>query len=74
LNGGPGCSSLDGLFAEIGPFTFKHENGSLPKPNPNSWNRVANILFFESPSIVGSYLNFFFEQFIGFSLNPAGID
>lgn len=54
LNGGPGCSSLDGLFMENGPFVFedgqKDLNGTF---NIWTWNQFANILYFESPAGVG---------------------
>ncbi|KAH6779374.1 alpha/beta-Hydrolases superfamily protein [Perilla frutescens var. hirtella] len=57
LNGGPGCSSVAyGASEEIGPFRI-HKNGSLYL-NKYSWNRVANIIFLESPAGVGySYTN-----------------
>jgi serine carboxypeptidase-like clade 2 len=51
LNGGPGCSSLGGFFEELGPF-FPQEDGTLAV-NPYSWNKVANVIFLESPSGVG---------------------
>ena len=62
LNGGPGCSSLDGFFYENGPFSFTGNTGSDGLPelvvNPNSWNTVSNMLYLESPSGVGfSYSN-----------------
>lgn len=42
LNGGPGCSSMDGLFDENGPFLLPilGENYTLIR-NPNSWNNVS---------------------------------
>ncbi|KAF7635837.1 Carboxypeptidase [Meloidogyne graminicola] len=52
LNGGPGCSSLLGLFSELGPYLIS-ENGSKLLENPYSWNKNASILFIESPSGVG---------------------
>ena len=49
LNGGPGCSSLLGLLNENGPFVFEEED-NLISTNPFSWNREANLLFFEQPA------------------------
>lgn len=51
LNGGPGCSSLTGLFFELGPSSI----GSDVKPvhNPYSWNNNASIIFLEQPLGVG---------------------
>uniref|UniRef100_A0A8C6YGA8 Carboxypeptidase n=1 Tax=Naja naja TaxID=35670 RepID=A0A8C6YGA8_NAJNA len=51
LNGGPGCSSMEGFLAENGPFHL-HDNGTLYL-NPDSWNKVANMLYVESPGGVG---------------------
>ncbi|KAM3336997.1 serine carboxypeptidase 24 isoform X1 [Capsicum galapagoense] len=58
LNGGPGCSSVAyGASEEIGPFRI-NKNGSSLYLNKYSWNKVANILFLESPAGVGfSYTN-----------------
>ncbi|KAL0337725.1 UNVERIFIED_CONTAM: Serine carboxypeptidase 24 [Sesamum calycinum] len=58
LNGGPGCSSVAyGASEEIGPFRINKTASSLYL-NKYSWNRVANILFLESPAGVGfSYTN-----------------
>lgn len=52
LNGGPGCSSLLGLFYENGPFNFKDWSTEL-EPNQYSWNVNANMIYIESPSGVG---------------------
>ncbi|CAF0868384.1 unnamed protein product [Didymodactylos carnosus] len=47
-NGGPGCSGLIGLFEEFGPFRVQPDNMTI-LINPYSWNRLANILFVETP-------------------------
>lgn len=52
MNGGPGCSSLGGLFEELGPFV-PNADGKTLSPNPYSWNTIANVIFLESPSGVG---------------------
>lgn len=57
LNGGPGCSSMDGFVYEHGPFNFEEgkPKGSLPKLhlNPYSWSKVSNIIYLDSPAGVG---------------------
>ncbi|XP_074279246.1 serine carboxypeptidase-like 7 [Silene latifolia] len=55
LTGGPGCSVLSGLTFETGPLVFNLTESSLeskiPKlqQNPNSWTKVASIIFVDSP-------------------------
>ncbi|XP_073062513.1 serine carboxypeptidase 24-like [Primulina eburnea] len=58
LNGGPGCSSIAyGASEELGPFRI-NKTGSSLYLNEYAWNRVANIMFLESPAGVGfSYTN-----------------
>ncbi|KAL6492931.1 Serine carboxypeptidase-like 42 [Orobanche gracilis] len=58
LNGGPGCSSMGGgAFTELGPF-FPRGDGRGLRINSESWNKVSNLLFVESPAGVGwSYSN-----------------
>lgn len=50
-NGGPGCSGLLGFFTEQGPFR-PQKDGTL-KLNAYAWNKVANMVFIESPCGVG---------------------
>ena len=61
LNGGPGCSSLDGFFYEHGPFKFDRSVGGSDSDlhyNPFAWNQVANVIYLEAPAGVGfSYSN-----------------
>lgn len=58
LNGGPGCSSLDGFFYEQGPIHFAQESPVKLVRNPYAWTKIANVLFLEAPAGVGfSYSN-----------------
>ncbi len=52
LNGGPGCSSVAGSLSENGPFVVVN-NGTQISNRETSWNRLANILWIESPAGVG---------------------
>lgn len=55
LNGGPGCSSLIGMMQEIGPYLVgnTYKQGDMLTKNEFRWNKVSNLLFLESPAIVG---------------------
>lgn len=52
LNGGPGCSSMIGLFTENGPFHPNRDGRSLYE-NVFGWNKFANVLYIEAPVGVG---------------------
>ncbi|KAJ3206369.1 Cell death protease [Dinochytrium kinnereticum] len=47
LNGGPGCSSMDGLFMEYGPLRVS-PNQTITL-NPYSWHTLTPILFLDQP-------------------------
>jgi carboxypeptidase C (cathepsin A) len=54
--GGPGGSSIEvGLYTEMGYFNI-NDHGA--QTNPYAWNRVANMLYFESPAGSGSSAGF----------------
>jgi len=59
-NGGPGCSSMGGLFTENGPFRVSSDASSVTLDQTASWNQFANMLFVEQPTGVG------------FSVSPDG--
>mmetsp|Transcript_23397 Transcript_23397/g.3838 ORF Transcript_23397/g.3838 Transcript_23397/m.3838 type:complete len:128 (+) Transcript_23397:145-528(+) len=52
LNGGPGCSSMDGFLYENGPYYFAEQSTYLQK-NQYAWNTQANMLYLEAPAGVG---------------------
>ena len=61
LQGGPGSSSMFGLFEIHGPISAVFENGTKGSPtigrlNPHSWSRRANMIYIDSP--VGSGYSF----------------
>ncbi|KAF8473593.1 Alpha/Beta hydrolase protein [Kalaharituber pfeilii] len=51
LNGGPGCSSMTGLFMELGPASI--DKSSNPVYNPYSWNSNSSVIFLDQPVNVG---------------------
>lgn len=56
LNGGPGCSSMDGLFIETGPFRVMPDKSIAI--NPLSWHNEGYLLFIDQPIGTGySYVN-----------------
>ena len=56
INGGPGCSSEDGVLMEIGPYRLK--DGHTLQYNDGAWNEFANVLFVDNPVGTGfSYVN-----------------
>jgi len=51
LNGGPGCSSLTGLFLELGPSSIDKKLKVIN--NEFSWNNNASVIFLDQPVNVG---------------------
>lgn len=48
LNGGPGCSSLDGLLQENSPISW--QSGTYePQPNPYSFTNLTNMVWVDQP-------------------------
>ncbi|CAK5262124.1 unnamed protein product [Mycena citricolor] len=47
-NGGPGCSSLEGLLQENGPFQWG-VGTAKPIPNVNSWTNLSSMIWIEQP-------------------------
>lgn len=52
LNGGPGCSSLEGLLQENGPFLWQYGTYKPVKNNYN-WNNLTNVVWVEQPAGTG---------------------
>ncbi|KAI5950123.1 hypothetical protein KGF54_005271 [Candida jiufengensis] len=51
LNGGPGCSSMDGALLEIGPFRInKDKQVTL---NNGTWHKSGDIIFVDQPAGTG---------------------
>lgn len=51
LNGGPGASSLAGLFLENGPFLLKDtgDNKAQITDNENGWNQKTHLMYWDQP-------------------------
>ena len=54
LQGGPGCSSMLGLYTENGPYNFKFDKDHVKDPfelvkNKLSWNNAANVMYVDQP-------------------------
>jgi cathepsin A (carboxypeptidase C) len=54
LQGGPGCSSMLGLYTENGPYNFRFDKDHIKDPfelvkNNFSWNNAANVMYIDQP-------------------------
>jgi carboxypeptidase C (cathepsin A) len=52
FQGGPGCSSMLGLWTENGPYNYKYNASSIAdrvvfEYNEHSWNNHANVLYID---------------------------
>lgn len=56
LHGGPGCSALESLLIEMGPVVSDKFSGKFTI-NKYAWNKLANVLYLESPAGVGFTIN-----------------
>lgn len=45
MNGGPGCSSLDGFIYEHGPFRMNQTDPTILERFDYGWNKKANMLY-----------------------------
>ncbi|XP_073986335.1 venom serine carboxypeptidase-like [Rhodnius prolixus] len=68
LQGGPGASSLFGLFNEIGPFYVKLHRGL--KMRQYYWSQVVNVIFIDNP--VGTGFSFT-ENNAGYAVNEDAV-
>lgn len=51
INGGPGTSSMVGLFQEMGPCSIDEDGNAVN--NPYSWTNASNLLFIDQPVQTG---------------------
>ncbi|MFC5723930.1 hypothetical protein ACFP1Z_27570 [Streptomyces gamaensis] len=49
LNGGPGASSLMGLFLENGPLTIADDAAGTISVRTDSWNQEAHVVYWDQP-------------------------
>lgn len=51
LNGGPGCSSMDGALMEAGPFRINDDHEIVY--NNGSWHKLGDMVFVDQPGGTG---------------------
>eukprot|EP00835_Amoeboradix_gromovi_P005649 NODE_553_length_6771_cov_0.191847.p2 type:complete len:488 gc:universal NODE_553_length_6771_cov_0.191847:4877-6340(+) len=53
-NGGPGCSALEGMLLENGPYKIKNKDSKyILESNPYSWHKFANMIYVDQPMNTG---------------------
>ncbi len=56
LQGGPGSSSMFGLFEINGPISaVEGTDGVTGVRNANAWTKVANVVYIDNPVGTGKY-------------------
>ncbi|ODV61442.1 serine-type carboxypeptidase, partial [Ascoidea rubescens DSM 1968] len=69
LNGGPGCSSLDGALMEIGPLRL-NKNSNTFYINNGSWIDNGDLVFIDQPANTGySYSKDYSYELVDVSFN-----
>ena len=73
LQGGPGCSSMLGMFTENGPYNYRYNASSVENRftfeyNEYSWNNNANVLYLDQPigtgfSKIESWWNYKWDEY-----------
>ena len=56
LQGGPGGTSLFGLFNEHGPFVVKVDN--TLEPRATTWALTHNMIYIDNPVGTGKYIRY----------------
>ncbi|KAH0483257.1 MAG: hypothetical protein KVP17_005137 [Porospora cf. gigantea B] len=69
----PGCSCLEAIISENGPWMLKPQSGNL-EPNPKSWHHLANVLYLDLDSGVGYNVQDPTDKNEVLNLNEATID
>lgn len=57
LQGGPGGSSLYGMFSEIGSFTIDSNGQVIAREESSNWNQHYGLLFIDNPCGTGMSLS-----------------
>eukprot|EP00792_Barthelona_sp_PAP020_P006036 TRINITY_DN2891_c0_g1_i1.p1 TRINITY_DN2891_c0_g1~~TRINITY_DN2891_c0_g1_i1.p1 ORF type:complete len:437 (-),score=114.06 TRINITY_DN2891_c0_g1_i1:140-1450(-) len=53
MSGGPGCSSQNANFMELGPWILNFDGSGNYRNNPYSWDKKYNLLFIDQPRGTG---------------------